>query len=163
LLPETADALLQYIARHGHNLAALVRADAPQKAANRDIFDFAMLFACLASPEFSGSNKTRFLHYTLDNMVSNTMLSTCVMLLSQMPWQPYRNCGNGADLLLDWVKGLPVRDLERRFPGLRAGKLQGMAREAAWCIAGFAEILAAATRPDVTPAERPPVLRALTP
>lgn len=159
LLPQTADALLTYISANGPRLATFVSGSAAQQANNRDIFDFCMLFSCLASPEFRGSTQTRFLHYSLDALVGNNMLTTCATLLSQSPWEPYRSSGNAADLLLDWIRGVPMRDLEKRFPGLRAGKIQAMAREASWCLTGFAEILATATRQDITPSERPRSLR----
>lgn len=162
LLPETAGALLTYVAEKGSQLAALVAGDHAQQATDRDTFDFCMLFACFASPEFSSRSQTRFLHYGFETIVSNDRLAKCGALLSQSPWEPYRNSGNAADLLLDWIKGSTMRDLENRFRGLRAGRIQATAREASWCLAGFAEILAASTRPDIDPIERPLSLRDAT-
>lgn len=159
LLPETADALLTYISNRESQLSSLVNGHISQHVENRDKFDFCMIFACLSSPEFSGQKQTRFLHYGLDMRVNNRFLTSCASLLSQSPWEPYRNSANAADLLLHWIQGVPIRDLENTFPGLRAGKIQAMAREASWCLAGFADILATATRPDLTPNERPRALR----
>ena len=159
LLPETADALLTYISTRESQLSSLANVNALQNAKDRDKFDFCMIFACLSSPEFSGQKQTRFLHYGLDARVSNRFVTSCASLLSQSPWEPYRNSANAADLLLHWIQGVPMRDLENTFSGLRAGKIHAMAREASWCLAGFADILATATRQDLTPNERPRALR----
>ena len=163
LLPETADAFLVYIAQYGEKLSAIIHGSNAQQAHNRELFDFCLLFACLASPEFSGRNTSRYLHWGFDvPVINNAFVASCEMLLGQ-PWQAYKNCCNAAEILIEWIRGAPMRALEGRYQALRAGKIQGMAREAAWCLTGFSEILAACTRGGISDAERHPALRSMSP
>lgn len=161
LLPDTANYLLDFVGKKGQELSTLIQNNTDP--ANRIRFDASILFACGASPEFSSLNRTRHFPYQLNNHhVTHSFTASIPHFLSEPSWIPYSSSIHASDLLLDWIAGAPMPDLEKRFNGVRAGKIQSMAREMAWCVSGFGEILAAATKPNVPPEQRPLVFRHLS-
>ena len=111
------------------------------------------------SPEFSGLVKTRSIHYGFEATVPNVFISRWSQYLAEIPWQPHRNAANAASLLMEWINGTPLSKLENRFRAVRAGVIEGLCRDAAWCLSGFADVLAAATKANIEAVERPKPLR----
>lgn len=161
LMPVTAHQLLEYVVSKYSDLTPLIQKDGNGQVPGRDIFDFCLLFAALSSSEFTGLSANRYLHWGLSDPVTNSMADNHSNLLIHYPWQGYLSSANAAKLMLDWINGVSMPNLEGQFEALRAGKIQGMAKEASWCLSGFAEILAAATKNNLSDSERPIPLRAI--
>lgn len=161
LLPDTAHYLLDYTASHHLQLRALV----PNGEDRRDSqqLNYCLSNACLTSPEFSGPNRTRFIPYGFDNIVQNDLIEAYATSLAEPQWQPYRAAANATTLLMDWLDGIPVNLLEGQFPNVRAGTLKSLCRDLVWTLSGLSNILAAATRPNLSTGERPYCLRSLPP
>lgn len=161
LRPQTLTYILEYLALKGTELRNLMP-DWSGDGGDRDKLDFALSFSVLSSPEFSGTNATRFIPYGLEFTVPNAKADGYSNVLSEIPWMSHRGAANAAALLSDWISGAPIGDLERRFAGLRAGGVRGLAAEVAWVLTGVANVLAAATNPSLSVVERPTSIRSLS-
>lgn len=162
LLPETAHFLIAYAAARAADLAPLLP-DEAGRGGDAPSLNFCFLTAALMSPDFSGLARTRFIPFGFEDPQPAPLAARCAPLLAERPWQPHRASVNAAALLLDWIDGAPLASLEGRYRAVRAGTVEGLCREVAWCLAGFADALAAATKAEVDPAERPRPLRGSTP
>jgi hypothetical protein len=161
LLPETAHFLLEYLATNSGALAQLLP-DETGHGGDASGLNYCLLCAALMSPEFSGLTRTRFIHFGFDVVVPNPSANRWASLLAGQPWQAYRPAVNAAGLMIEWIDGASFAALEGRFQAVRAGTVEGLCRDVVWCLSGLADIVAAATRADTEPAERPTCLRATT-
>ena len=161
LLPQTISFLLEYITRRADRLSSLLP-DENGAGGDLDRLHFCLVNACLNSPEFSGLSRTRFIPYGCEEIGANPYAEAFNADLVHQPWQAERSAANASALILDWIKGKPIGQLERRHRGLRAGGINGLAGETSWALAGLANTLAVATRRDLYDAERPTVMRGVT-
>jgi hypothetical protein len=161
LLPQTAYFLLEYLAANSATLAQLLP-DETDQGGNTPDLNYCLICAALMSPEFSGLTRTRFIHFGFEVTVPNVLANRWGPLLAGQPWQAHRLAVNSASLMIEWVEGASLSALERRFEGVRAGTVEGLCRDVVWCLSGLADIIAAATRADVEPSERPTCLRSAT-
>lgn len=161
LLPETAHFLLEYLGVHSASLGQLLPDEAGHGGDAAGL-NYCLLCAALMSPEFSGLTRTRFIHYGFDVTVPNPAANRWAPLLAGQPWQAHRPAVNAASLITEWIGGARFSALEGRFQAVRAGAIESLCRDVVWCLSGLADIVAAATRADTEPAERPTCLRAST-
>ncbi|WP_225413621.1 restriction endonuclease [Stigmatella hybrida] len=162
LLPETADYLLNYVSSHQALLCGMLP-DEGHRPGDLDGFNYCLTNACLTSPEFASAFHTRSVPYGFGETTDNEPVKRYAAHLAEVPWQPYRSAANAATLLIDWLEGVDLGALEGTYPGLRAGAIQALCRDLAWCLSGLANILAAATRANLSHDERPACMRELTP
>ncbi len=158
LLPDTASYLLDYVARRGNELSALVPGDR-QHPGDATQLNYCLLNACLTAPEFSSVRWTRTIHHGFGELIQNDLVENYASLLAESSWQAYRSAANAAALLIEWIDGVPMNLLEGRLPKVRAGAIKGLCRDVSWVLSGFSNILAAATKPNLSAQERPPCLR----
>jgi helicase len=162
LLPATAAFLLRYAAAQAKNLARLLPTS--KNAGKSDVLAYVLFVACYSSPEFrphGNDYPTRFLPWPLDR---STLVDAEPFrdLLPEPVWQADLYPINAAYLTDRWMDGAALHDLERELPDLTAGMIRDMFRNLVWCIQGFANLLAAAADPKVSPALCPPSLRGKT-
>ncbi len=161
LKPDTAYELLEYISIQSDGLLSTLSEKNDEQTSGHNKFNFCLLFAAMSSPEFIGLSPSRFLPYQLKQGVSNNLAEEYSQLLKYNTWQPYRDSANASKLLLNWINGFSMPLLEDQFSDLRAGKIQGLAKEASWCLSGFSEILAAATKQGLLENEKPAPLKGM--
>jgi hypothetical protein len=162
LLPETAHYLLSYLSRHEAPLCAML----PQEGrgpGDLDGLNYCLLNACLTSPEFESASATRPVPYGFDETTDNAPVKRYAPNLAEAPWEGHRKAANATTLLMEWLDGVDLGALEGTYPALRAGNIQALCRDLAWCLSGLANLLAAATRANLSPNERPACMRELTP
>ena len=153
-LPETAHYLLNYLAQRHENLQAMVpRPDGD--GGSPEQLNFCLVNACLTAPEFESRQRTRFIPFGFDDVQPNQLATLYRENLAEQVWQPYRAAANATGLLLEWAAGTNLALLEGRYQAVRAGNIQGLAKETAWCLSGLASILAATVRPGMSEDERP--------
>lgn len=160
LLPDTAYYLLDYLARRGTELCALVP-NGEQQPGDPSQLNYCLLNACLTAPEFSGMQRTRFIPYGFAAVIQNDFVERYATNLAEPQWPAYREAANASALFMDWLEGVPVHLLEGRFSDVRAGTIKNLCREVVWVLSGLSNILAAATRPNLSTGERPSCMRAL--
>jgi helicase len=161
LLPETAHYLTDYVQRRCQVLLGALASDGGRQP-QFDQLNYCLINVCLTSPEFEGFRRTRFIHYGFDEIVQNPLVEQWQDALAEQVWQPYRAAANAAMLLMEWIDGGAIGSVENRFRGVRAGVVQSLARDVSWVLSGLANVLAAATRPGLSPAERSRPLQAAT-
>ncbi len=161
LLPVTIDYLITYVASHAAGLLGLLPSQ-EDEGGDPVSLSFALMNAVLTSPEFASKKATRFLPYGFDTPVTNSRVTLLQPLLAEPRWQAYRAAANASGLLLEWLDGTPLGRLEGRFEAVRAGNIQAASSEVAWVLTGLANVLAAATRANLSPAERPTPLRTMS-
>lgn len=159
MLPKTAYYLLSYLSEKSHTLHESLSPE--NGTGDSGLFDYCLTSACLTSPEFSDTERTRHIPYGFGDTVANNLADKYSADLAETLWQPYRPAANAATLISDWILGVSLDALEGQFQAVRAGAIQGLCREAAWVLSGLANILAAATRPGLSALEKPTCLRAL--
>jgi helicase len=159
LAPQTGLFLLNFIVAKAERLTAML----PTPASGGDLprFAFAVVAACLSSPEFrprDGRQPTRFIPYPLSN---GYLFDADVYKddLAESVWQADAAPINGAKLCLDWINGAEIRTLESTAHRLSAGMLREMYRDVVWILQGLAAILAVAADRTVPVASRPLALR----
>ncbi|ADO75969.1 hypothetical protein [Stigmatella aurantiaca] len=162
LLPETAHYLLDYVAR-SHSLLSSMLPKEGKGAGDLDQFNYCLMNAALTSTEFEGSNRTRIVPYGFDETTANESVVKYSASLAEAPWEAHRRAANAATLLMNWLEGVDISALEDTYPDLRAGPIQALCRDLAWCLAGLANILASATRPNLSANERPACMRQMPP
>lgn len=158
LMPETSNFLLEYIARKADVLIRCL----PDAGSEGDIRKLAFLLfsACLSSPEFRGSYRTRFLPYPLEGgiLFDADAYSTD---LAEPVWQVDLPPINGAFLACEWMGGAELKYLESTLQYLSAGMLMEMIRNLVWVLQGLSAIVTAASDKRVPNALRPRVLQAV--
>lgn len=159
LRPATVKYLLDYFAENGSFLVGLLPGESSE--GKLEDLHFLVMNACLASPEFALRHRggTRGIPYPLQNLVSNPAAKRLDARLASTPWQSNLSAVNGAMIALGWIDGVPLSDLEKRFPSFYAGMLRGLCRDLAWVINGIANVLAVATDPLMADDNRPEKLR----
>lgn len=124
-------------------------------ALNEDSLSFVLAHAALTSPEFdyTGGRPTRYLPWRLDDsgLIENPVARQLEPTLLSQPWTANPSAANGALLLAGWVTGSPRSNIERLVPGIRLGKVQAMGRDAAWILAGIADVIQTLTVPHLAP------------
>lgn len=161
LLPETTHFVLSFLADQSGFLTSTLP-DETGRGGKPSDFNYCLVNAVLVSPEFEGLLRTRFIPYGFDAMASNPLATALAATVAARPWQAHRSAANAAALLIDWIDGAPLADVERRFRGVRAGTIEALCRDVLWCVSGVADVVSAATRPDLDALERPTCLRTAT-
>ena len=161
LLPETTHFILTYLAEQCDFLTSTLP-DETGGGGKSSEFNYCLVNAALVSPEFEGLLRTRFIPYGFEAMAENPLAATLAATVAARPWQAHRSAANAAALLIEWIDGAPLTVVERRFKGVRAGTIEALCRDVLWCVSGVADVVSAATRPDLDVLERPTCLRNAT-
>ena len=154
LLPETGLFLLNYIASKYSNFLNLLNSGS--ESSQYQVL-FSIIHACCASPEFT---KTRFLPYQIDKELKFNADDFADLLIDPN-WEINVKPINAAFLTLKWINGEELSELEKLFPGIRAGNLYEMFRNLSWILQGTASILFAATDIRVLPNNQPDCISSL--
>ncbi len=151
LLPKTCTYLLKYA---GCNAETLVKY-LPSLTAAGDLnrLAFVLFHACLASPEFRSSERTRYLPWPIDkgNLFDADIYSADMV---DPVWMADVPAVNATKLCCNWMDGVELKQLEGALPNLSAGMLHELFRNLCWMLQGFAAILSAASDERVLPALR---------
>jgi len=159
LLPRTAHALLQYMSRAARPLAALATDTTKRRhgLAEAEDVEFALMHACLCSPDFEESQGgRRKVPWMITGQIDCARGSRLDPHLIHTPWHETGPNANAADLAADWIGGQPLRQLEDRFERLRGGDLRRMFADLGQMLAGWADIAMAATAPSLRHEDRVP-------
>ncbi len=141
LTPETSSFILGYLVRKSNDLISCL--PTASSSGDLDKLAFLVLSTALSSPEFipmHGKSATRMLHWTLnkDFLFNADVYSDS---LCERVWRADVKPINAAHICLQWMSGVPLRDLERLLPDLRAGAIRELIRNVVWVLQGISSIL----------------------
>lgn len=160
LKPETALYFIDGLLRNSTSLMTMLPSS--DSAGSEDSLAFTLTHAAFASPEFgySGGNPTRFVNWRLSKqLVSNAFAVRLEDVLFDQPWMGNVRAANSALVVTKWATGQARKSVEQVVPSVRIGTVEGLARDAAWILAGISEVLSSITSPTLADEGKPEALR----
>lgn len=158
LEPATPHYFLNYVAEHGQALHVLIPTST--NPGNLDDLFFALIHACLTSPEFGnqGYKATRSLPWQLNTFMPNEFAERCANILADSPWHANLTAANGSLITVQWANGIPM-DILEGLCNARQGALRDMFRNVCWVMSGVADVLEATTSRIVPDGARHPAFQ----
>lgn len=152
LLPRTATYFVDRIAEQIEGLSALLP---QQQAADAELdgeaavtqqdadLAFVLVHLCLTSPEYGegGLPARRFIPWMIDGRRDSDRATRLESILSVQPWRAAAPAVNAADIIVDWMEGVSLADLEDRFRLLRGGTIREIGNNTAAHLSGLADVL----------------------
>lgn len=153
LHPLSAHELLRFSSDQCSNLLDLMEDDQEEQK----LF-FIFLHAAFSSPEYEARTGERILPYQLNPLIPNPLADQAEPYLIESPWR--RNCkaANAALIALRWSQGEARNKLAVEFETIGSGILQAMFREISEILFSWADVINAATSPNISDADRPQFL-----